>query len=74
MQFHPTKDHVTIDFGARAYHTLILAEVSGKLLHKTVIHSAQTAVDLDLSAYPAGVYFVRLEGSAGTVVKKVVKE
>lgn len=70
---NPTASNATIVFGAGKYSQLILSNVEGKVLKQQGISIAQTEVIFDLSAYPKGVYFVRLKGVGVDTVRKVVK-
>ena len=71
---NPTRDKVTVSFEVAKYNSLVLSAVDGKVLRSIQLSPQQDKLELDLSAYPIGTYFIRLTGAKESVVKKVVKQ
>lgn len=71
---NPTQNFVKITSEATMLQNVKIYDISGKFI--TEINSEFTSNDLqiDLTAYSAGVYFLAIETEAGTVKKRVVKE
>jgi len=69
---NPTNSKTTVTFTSGKYHSLSLTSVEGRILKTITLNPAQTAMELDLSAYPSGIYFVRLAGNGQTESRKVV--
>ncbi len=70
---NPTASSATIVFGAGKYSQLMMSNVEGKVLQQQAISIMQTEAVFDLSAYPKGVYFIRLKGLGEDTVQKVMK-
>lgn len=69
---NPATDELIISMAHQAYSTYeIINEVGQSLIHGS-LDPLQTKVDVN--ALPAGVYYVRLRGEAGSVVQRFVKE
>ncbi len=71
---NPTRDKLTVTFEQAKYTNLALSSVDGKVLRTIPLNQQQDSLELDLSVYPAGVYFVRLMGAKENIVKKVIKQ
>lgn len=71
---NPTKDKVNVTFEAGKYNRIVLSSVDGKVLKSVALSAQQDQLDIDLTAYPIGTYFIRLTGAQQSVVKKVVKQ
>lgn len=69
---NPTQDIVTLSFPAQIYRRLVLTDLNGKILQKVLIKSNATSIAIDLSDYPNGIYFVKLEGSE-IAAQKIIK-
>lgn len=67
---NPVKDALTIDPG-KGQHTLTLMDVSGRVL---VSKAAQGRITLDMKHESSGLYLLKISGSYGTRVVKVVKD
>jgi hypothetical protein len=66
---NPATDVVRIQLADAANHEISITDVSGKVLLKT---TAQKSLDLNLSSFPAGMYFVEVIGSNGRGVHKLM--
>lgn len=71
---NPTKDKVRVNFEASKYTRLVLSTVDGKVLTGIQLNPQQNKLEIDLSTYPIGTYFIRLSGAQESIVKKVVKQ
>lgn len=69
---NPTQDIVALSFPAQIYQRLVLADFNGKILQRLLIKSNATSIAIDLSVYPNGIYFVKLEGSE-IAAQKIIK-
>ena len=71
---NPTKDKATVTFEAAKYASLVLSGIDGKVLKVVQLNSQQDKLEIDLSAYPTGIYFIKLVGTGESIVKKVIKQ
>ncbi|RZA00603.1 MAG: T9SS type A sorting domain-containing protein [Sphingobacteriaceae bacterium] len=71
---NPTKDRVTVSLEAAKYTKVSLGTVDGKVLKSISLSTQQDQLEIDLSAYPSGTYFIRLTDAKESIVKKVVKQ
>ena len=65
-----TTSFVSIEAGEK-YDSVSIYDISGKMLIQSEIRQELT---LDLSALPAGLYMVKLEGDAQPRVTKLIKQ
>jgi hypothetical protein len=71
---NPVKDKLHLDLnGAFLSFRLIISDVSGRTMYVSE-HKNGQLLTVDLSAFPAGIYFVTLIGDSKTALVKVVKE
>lgn len=75
VQFYPnpTKGRVVLSFVAGKYTKLTVTSVEGKVLNVVLLKPQDREMEIDLTPYPVGIYFVRLTG-AESVTKKVIKQ
>jgi len=71
---NPTKSKVVLSFAAGKYSKLMVSSIEGKVLDVTALKTKDEGMEIDLTAYPAGVYFVRLIGMGESITKKVIKQ
>ncbi len=71
---NPTKGRVMLSFAAGKYTKLTVTSVEGKVLNIVPLKLQDNEVEVDLTPYPVGVYFVKLIGTGESVVKKVIKQ
>lgn len=70
---NPASDLVTIDLGSASGIDLIhLFDVSGRELKSVAVGNA-ASIEIDLSAFASGIYFIRATGSAGSASYKLIK-
>jgi hypothetical protein len=68
---NPVSNMLTVQFNSFLYSTMLLLNEEGKvLLTKTAVSNMQ----LDMSKFPTGTYFVQLIGDDGIVSKQVIKK
>ncbi len=71
---NPTDGQISISFSdASQIQTLRILDINGRVvleLNKEV----QSKIDIDLSNYHSGVYFVEVSNERGTVTRKIIKE
>ncbi len=68
---NPTKDKITVTFEEDKYHQILLSDNLGKVLQQLLIPKQVGDVELDLSAYAPGMYFITLTNATDQLVKKV---
>ncbi|WP_020539664.1 T9SS type A sorting domain-containing protein [Lewinella cohaerens] len=54
--------------------SLSVINLEGQTIHKAVLLVNSSTTELDVSTWPAGIYFVKLESSKGSVVRKLIVE
>ena len=70
---NPTTGFVTISGENFACYAILVMDINGQVLQQ--LSNVENQVVIDLSDYPAGIYFVKLSDKQnGTLVKKLVKE
>ena len=70
---NPTTGRFSVSFSkALDKATIHIVDESGKLI--STIRARGYKIDIDLSAKPAGIYYVRIEDDGKTITKKVVKQ
>jgi len=67
---NPVSSVVSIEAGIK-YDTVSIYDVSGKMLIQAEINQE---LSLDVSALPAGLYMVKLEGDAQPQITKLIKQ
>ena len=70
---NPVVDLLTVDVIPGMYHTLVLSNINGQKLHEFILKKTQNSAQLNLAAYPKGVYIVQLKGENSTQSVKVLK-
>jgi len=71
---NPTYNVVTLTLPSNVYQYAEVADLSGKKLTKLQIKPKAVSVKVDLSLYPAGMYFVRLLGDGKMNTQKIIKK
>ncbi|WP_027002396.1 right-handed parallel beta-helix repeat-containing protein [Hugenholtzia roseola] len=72
---NPTQDRVSLVFGQIQPQYLQLYNAEGRLLQTKVIEAQETQTDLDLSAYPSGIYLLKaIRADGQNQAYKIVKE
>ena len=69
---NPTSQNINLQFETTAPKTITLIDVLGKEVLK--INSSNKAVQLDVTNYPKGVYFVKVSSEEGNSVQKIIIE
>ncbi len=74
---NPTSEHFVVEFEAEAsYQRISLLNSLGqelKVVSNRKFETASHKVEVEMSSYPAGNYFVQIVGKQGQAVKKVMK-
>ncbi|MCT2562830.1 T9SS type A sorting domain-containing protein [Chryseobacterium herbae] len=71
---NPTKDILNIDFNGKSFKTLEVYSIDAKKII-TLDISSKTAIEINLSQYPSGIYMVNLIDSNGkTYPSKIIKK
>ena len=68
---NPTDDIVTLEFEASGVYNLTLMDITGKALLRQIAEG-QT-VQIDLSAYPAGIYLLMMSDGKRQSITRIVK-
>ena len=75
---NPTKGVFTVDLSLNESlnSRLVITDVSGKELHSESIETSggQFNKTIDITSFPRGVYFIKLETSSGEISRRFVKE
>jgi len=71
---NPTQNHITVDYQKGTYDTLSIFGVDGKLLQTIKLKSSQEFAQIDLTAYPIGIYFIKAIGKLGNATHKIIKQ
>jgi hypothetical protein len=67
---NPASEQLTIDMESR-FNTVEVTSTLGQVVYRANL--TETRKVIDVTGYSAGMYYVRLQGEAGTVTKKFVK-
>lgn len=68
---NPTSNSFTVSYQANQFESLLLYDMGGRMLRKENIARSSTLKTLSIDL-PAGIYFLRLQGKKGSVVKKLL--
>lgn len=69
---NPAKDQITIEFGKeKGDYRIELYAFDGKLLQATTVNS--TKANMDITKYPAGIYFLKAISNGKSQMKKFIK-
>ncbi len=73
---NPVKELLSISIGKEGVTngTVQLMDVNGKLVQQFFLENEQTLIDIDVAAFPSGVYFVQLNSDELNEVRKIVVE
>jgi|GEM_PF-2206475 len=66
---NPVQNRLTVEVTTQSV-LLSLYDITGRVLHTAVIQEQST---IDVSAYPAGIYLLKIQDGENTIVKKIVK-
>ncbi len=70
---NPVVDLLNVNLTPSVYQTLILTNVNGQKLQELSLKKTQNSVQLNLTAYPKGVYVIQLKGENNMQSIKVLK-
>ncbi|WAC39020.1 kelch repeat-containing protein [Pedobacter sp. SL55] len=71
---NPATAKTTVTFGAGQYQTLVFSGIDGKVIMKESLTPEQRQTSINVAAYPAGVYIIKLIGTGGSSVHKLIKK
>ena len=72
---NPASDKFVINFNnSKENFSLVILNIIGQVILSKKINTASNTEQVDLSGQPAGVYFVKLQTTDNTVVKKIIKK
>jgi hypothetical protein len=72
---NPATEFITISISdIEKVENISIVDVSGKLLRTINAGLDRNLLDIDLSAYPVGVYFIRIDTGKDIMIEKVVKQ
>lgn len=69
---NPTNGNITIDLGSNAIRTIEVIDVTGRLI--STEKTAHVSVQMNLSAYSNGIYYLNIKDENGTKQFKIVKQ
>lgn len=70
---NPTQGKIDIRFAEGKYTSLVLTSIEGRVIQKIDLKSNESQLALNLTSYPAGIYFVKLVGNNNSIVQKTIK-
>jgi hypothetical protein len=68
---NPSSGEFTIVLN-KAYSQLIIKNLTGQLIEKIALSNSDKSVNINLTSYPKGIYFVECSGVNGNSVEKIV--
>ena len=68
---NPTSNHITVRYASSPIHDVEVSDMYGKLQARIPVNDYR--VDVNLSSFASGVYFVRVTTDQGVVTKRIVK-
>ena len=68
---NPTSSEITVQYASSPIRDVEVSDMYGKLLARIPVNDYR--VDMDLSSFASGVYFLRVTMEQGVVTKRVVK-
>jgi len=69
---NPAKDFITMESNLNSSYTIILRNLLGMPIHKSL--RKNKSEQLDLSNFAKGVYLLEINNDAGRIVKKIIKQ
>lgn len=70
---NPVEDELTLDFGDQAFSMIEVLDISGKL-RKSIGIEGKSTISLQVGDLQTGHYFIRLSGSSGTQIERMIKK
>lgn len=71
---NPTTDYIFVTTKGKKYNRVLLTNTSGKTLQDLKLREPEDNIELSLSNYSPGIYFINLIGKEGVSVKKITKK
>lgn len=71
---NPTNGKFNIDFEESSVQQITVTDALGKIVLENKTDANSTNACLDLSEYPSGVYFIKINAGEKTIMKKIVKD
>lgn len=71
---NPTVNKANITFAPGNYQSISLNSLDGRVLQIQQISATQVNAEIDLAYYPAGVYFISVQGTHENTIRKIVKQ
>lgn len=71
---NPTRDNITVAFGKRSYKTMLLVDMSGRVVKQWSIPKGATSITRSIANVAGGNYLLRLEGNATVSSVKIIKQ
>lgn len=72
---NPADDIISIASGTRPFnqHTSIkMVDLTGRVLHQTTLNQEDSLIQIGLSNYPSGLYYIKIENENGIYTDKIV--
>lgn len=70
---NPTAGNTKLTFAEGVYQLVSISGIDGKILEIIRLYKTDFYKEIDLSRYAKGLYFIRLDGSGGSSVVKLIK-
>ena len=73
---NPTQNEITINTINRPIGSMEVITIYGQIIYQAIFNKTETetTATIDLSNYTKGIYFIRINGSDFSILKKVIKE
>ncbi len=69
---NPTKENVTIEISKGKINTIVITDLTGKVMETIIAKS--NIIDLNLNNLNNGIYFLTISNELGIITKKMIKE
>jgi hypothetical protein len=69
---NPTQSKVKVTFATEKYSALLVSNAEGRMLNTIRLKGQDNEIEIDLSQYPTGIYFINLRGERESITKKVI--
>ena len=69
---NPFASHITIN-GEDEIHSIRIFDISGKVVEQIQVTEGKKQLEIQLDNLKSGIFFVQIESSGNTVIRKIIK-